>query len=58
MGMIGRVALFLIRIRIYPVCNIASYPLRFSKNETLADYGMDEPTLSAKLDELNPIIRL
>jgi hypothetical protein len=46
------------RIRIYPVCNIASYPLRFSKNETLADYGMDEPTLRAKLDELNPIIRL
>ena len=43
---------------IYPVCNLESYPLRFSKNETLADYGMDEPTLRAKLDELNPIIRL
>jgi alpha-beta hydrolase superfamily lysophospholipase len=27
---------------IYPVCNLASYPLRYSKNETFADYGMDE----------------
>lgn len=43
---------------IYPVCNLDSYPLRFSKNETLADYGMDEPALRAKLDELNPITLL
>ena len=43
---------------IYPVCNIASYPLRFSKDQTLADYGMDEPSLRAKLDELNPIANL
>ena len=40
---------------IYPVCNLASYPLRFSKNETIADYGMDEAAIRAKLDELNPI---
>lgn len=43
---------------IYPVCNLTSYPLRFSKNETLADYGMDEATIRAKLDELNPIAML
>jgi len=43
---------------IYPVCNLGSYPLRFSKNETFADYGLDEQGLSAKLDELNPIDNL
>lgn len=43
---------------IYPVCNLASYPLRFSKAETLADYGMDEATIRAKLDELNPVANL
>ena len=43
---------------IYPVCNLASYPLRFSKNETLADYGMDEKELRAKLGELNPVENL
>lgn len=43
---------------IYPVCNLASYPLKFSKNETLADYGMDEATIRAKLSELNPIDNL
>jgi dipeptidyl aminopeptidase/acylaminoacyl peptidase len=43
---------------IYPVCNLASYPLRFSKAETLADYGMDEAAIRAKLDELNPIANL
>jgi len=43
---------------IYPVCNLASYPLMFSKNETLADYGMDEAAIRAKLDELNPISNL
>jgi predicted esterase len=40
---------------IYPVCNLASYPLRLSKKETLADYGMSEEELRAKLGELNPI---
>lgn len=43
---------------IYPVCNLASYPLKFSKKETLADYGMDEQGIRAKLDELNPIENL
>ena len=43
---------------IYPVCNLASYPLRFSKNETLADYGISEEEIRAKLDELNPIAHL
>ena len=45
-------------VGIYPVCNLASYPLRFSKNETFADYGMDEQGIRAKLDELNPISNL
>jgi hypothetical protein len=43
---------------IYPVCNLASYPLMFSKNETFADYGMDEAAIRTKLDELNPISNL
>ena len=43
---------------IYPVCNIASYPLRSSKTETLKDFGMDEPTLRARLDEFNPVTNL
>jgi predicted esterase len=45
-------------VGIYPVCNIASYPLRFSKKETLADYGLTEEELRAKLAELNPIENL
>jgi pimeloyl-ACP methyl ester carboxylesterase len=40
---------------IYPVCNLESYPLRMSKKETLADYGMAEAQLRAKLHELNPV---
>lgn len=40
---------------IYPVCNLDSYPLRFSKKETLADFRMEEAQLRAKLEELNPI---
>lgn len=40
---------------IYPVCNLESYPLRLSKKETLADFGMEEALLRAKLDELNPV---
>jgi dienelactone hydrolase len=43
---------------IYPVCNLDSYPLRFSKKETLTDYGMSEEELRNKLDELNPIANL
>lgn len=40
---------------IYPVCNLDSYPLRSSKKETLADFGMEEAQLRAKLGELNPV---
>jgi pimeloyl-ACP methyl ester carboxylesterase len=40
---------------IYPVCNLDSYPLRFSKKETLADFGMEEAQLRARLDEFNPV---
>lgn len=43
---------------IYPVCSLSSYPLRFSKKETLADYGMTEEEIRAKLGELNPIENL
>jgi predicted esterase len=43
---------------IYPVCNIASYPLKHSKKETLADYAMTEEELLGKLKELNPIHNL
>ncbi len=39
---------------IYPVCNIASYPLKSSKKETLADFALSEEELRAKLAELNP----
>jgi predicted esterase len=45
-------------VGIYPVCNLESYPLRMSKKETLADFGMDEATLRAKLPELNPVAML
>jgi len=40
---------------IYPVCNLESYPLRMSKKETLADFGMEESQLRAKLHEFNPV---
>jgi predicted esterase len=43
---------------IYPVCNIASYPLKMSKKETLADFALTEEALIAKLAELNPIENL
>ena len=43
---------------IYPVCNLASYPLRSSKKETLADYALPEEELVARLREFNPIDNL
>jgi alpha-beta hydrolase superfamily lysophospholipase len=43
---------------IYPVCNLASYPLKLSKKETLADYGMAEDEIRARFDEFNPIALL
>jgi fermentation-respiration switch protein FrsA (DUF1100 family) len=43
---------------IYPVCNLASYPLKSSKQTTLADFAMSEDDLRSKFAELNPIENL
>ncbi|WP_395740457.1 alpha/beta hydrolase family protein [Prosthecobacter sp.] len=43
---------------IYPVCNLESWPLKNSKPQTLADYGMTEAELTAKLKEFNPVDNL
>lgn len=45
-------------VGIYPVCNLASWPLKNSKKETLADFAMPEADLVAKLKEFNPIDNL
>ncbi len=45
-------------VGIYPVCNLASWPLKNSKKDTLADFGMTEETLTARLKEFNPIDNL
>ncbi len=45
-------------VGIYPVCNLASWPLKNSKAQTLADFGMTEEELNAKLKEFNPIDNL
>lgn len=45
-------------VGIYPVCNLASWPLKSSKAATLADFAMTEPELTAKLAEFNPIDNL
>lgn len=45
-------------VGIYPVCNLASWPLKNSKAATLADFGMSEEELAAKLTQLNPIDNL
>ena len=45
-------------VGIYPVCNLESWPLLGSKPTTLADFGMTEPELRAKLGEFNPIDNL
>lgn len=45
-------------VGIYPVCNLASWPLKNSKAQTLADYGMPEAELVAKLAEFNPVDNL
>jgi predicted esterase len=45
-------------VGIYPVCNLASWPLKNSKKDTLADFAMTEPELLAKLSEFNPIDNL
>jgi predicted esterase len=45
-------------VGIYPVCNLASWPLKNSKAQTLADYAMTEEELVAKLGEFNPVDNL
>ena len=45
-------------IGIYPVCNLASWPMKNSKGSTLADYGLTEAELMARLKEFNPIDNL
>ena len=40
---------------IYPVCNIANWPLQRSKHSVLADYGMSKEEILANLDQLNPV---
>ena len=45
-------------VGIYPVCNLASWPLQRSKDATLADFAMSEADLVAKLPEFNPVDNL
>lgn len=45
-------------VGIYPVCNLASWPLKNSLAPTLADYGLTEEALRSRLAELNPIEHL
>ncbi len=45
-------------VGIYPVCNLASWSLKSSKKETLADFAMTEEQLTARLAEFNPINNL
>jgi predicted esterase len=43
---------------IYPVCNLTSWPMRFSKKETLADFSLTEEALLSRLAEFNPVDNL
>lgn len=45
-------------VGIYPVCNLASWPLKNSKPQTLADFALPEAELMARLKEFNPIDNL
>lgn len=45
-------------VGIYPVCNLASWSLKNSKPQTLADFGLPEAELVARLAEFNPIDNL
>jgi predicted esterase len=45
-------------VGIYPVCNLASWPLKNSKAATLADFAMSEDELVAKLSQFNPVDNL
>lgn len=43
---------------IYPVCNLTSWPMRFSRKETLADFALTEDALLSRLGEFNPVDKL
>lgn len=43
---------------IYPVCNLASWPMKNSKAAVLADYGLPEAELTANLARYNPVENL
>ena len=45
-------------VGIYPVCNLASWPLKNSKAQTLADFAMPEADLAARLSDFNPVDNL
>jgi predicted esterase len=45
-------------VGIYPVCNLASWPLKNSKAATLADFAMSETDLVANLTRYNPLENL
>ena len=45
-------------VGIYPVCNLASWPLKNSKVQTLKDFAMSEAELTARIQEFNPIDNL
>ncbi|MCB1225236.1 MAG: prolyl oligopeptidase family serine peptidase [Verrucomicrobiales bacterium] len=45
-------------VGIYPVCNLASWPLKNSKALTLKDFALSEEELTARLAEFNPIDNL
>jgi len=45
-------------VGIYPVCNLASWPLKNFKAATLADFGMPEAELLDKLSQFNPVDNL
>jgi predicted esterase len=45
-------------VGIYPVCNLASWPLKNSEAATLKDFGMTRAELEARLAEFNPIDNL
>lgn len=45
-------------VGIYPVCNLASWPLQRSEAATLADFDMKKDELVARLTEFNPIDNL
>jgi len=41
-------------VGIYPVCNIASWPLKNNKHSVLADYGLSEKDILENLNQFNP----